>query len=303
MRTDKKFYQAILNTLNEHIAVLDKEGCIRYVNQPWINFSKNNHCLIRGNWHDVNYLNVCQEAGTCGDKFGSQAAQGIQAVIDGQSNHFYLEYPCHSPSEKRWFAMRVTPFIISGTAYYVVAHLNITERKIAEESVQALSRLDGLTNIANRRYFDLFLNEEWRRCVRLKQPISIAMIDIDHFKSLNDHYGHQYGDNCLKQLAQCLTKFCRRPTDLCARYGGEEFALVLSNTDNSHGQQLLKDIYSALEGLQIENTYSPVSKQLTISTGLATCYPKTSSKAEKLITLADQKLYQAKANGRNQMVC
>jgi predicted signal transduction protein with EAL and GGDEF domain len=117
-----------------------------------------------------------------GDEFSNKAAAGIRSVIENRDTTFELEYPCHSPDEKRWFMMSVTHFQISEKRFFVISHKNITERKLAEEKVSNLARIDGLTNIPNRRTFDNFIHEEWNRCARLKKPICLAIVDLDNFK-------------------------------------------------------------------------------------------------------------------------
>ena len=171
----------------------------------------------------------------------------------------------------------------------------------AEEKVLNLSRMDGLTDIANRRYFDEFLDNEWKRCTRLKLPLSLAIIDIDYFKLLNDTYGHQAGDECLRKIGAVLKEFAHRPTDLCARYGGEEFAIVLGATaENS--LEMMSDLLDAVRALGIANKNSHVIPILTVSIGLATIYPDIDTKAEELISTADEMLYKAKENGRNRVL-
>jgi diguanylate cyclase (GGDEF)-like protein len=197
--------------------------------------------------------------------------------------------------------MRVTPFSLQHHFFYVISHQNITERKLAEEKMLNLSRLDGLTRIANRRYFDEFLQEEWRRCARLKLPISLAMIDLDHFKLLNDTYGHQAGDDCLRKMGTVLKKIARRPGDLCARYGGEEFAVVLGNTGSESALMLMNELLDDIRGLNIPNRHSPVMPTLTASIGLMTMCPEPKSNENMLIEAADEQLYCAKESGRNRI--
>ena len=238
-----------------------------------------------------------------GDDFGIQAAKGIRSVISKETEDFYFEYPCNSPDEKRWFMMRVTPFTLENIDYFVISHQNITERKLAEEKLLDLSRLDGLTGIANRRYFDNFLEEEWRRCHRLGLPISLAIIDLDYFKLLNDHYGHQTGDECLKAVAKSLKQFVRRPSDLCARYGGEEFSLVFGNTGKDQAKVLINKALEEIRLLNIPNEESPTHPTLTASIGLTSMLPDEKSNEHELLKRADDLLYEAKRSGRNQVVC
>jgi diguanylate cyclase (GGDEF)-like protein len=201
--------------------------------------------------------------------------------------------------EKRWFIMRVSPFKLSKERFFVISHQNVTERKLAEEAVDKLARLDGLTNIYNRRAFDEFLKEQWEVCTRLNQPMSLAMIDLDHFKLLNDTYGHQAGDDCLVVIGALLSSFASRPGDLCARYGGEEFALIWSNTDLEEAEVMTMQILDKVRALNIPNQGSSIVPYMTASIGLAEMMPSQEVDAKTLVTHADQLLYKAKAAGRN----
>ena len=299
MNESYEFLSQVLDSITEHIVVIDPKGQILFVNQRWNTFGNNNACLIGENWKGVNYLEECDKAAAMGDDFGTQVATGIREVIHGRKQSFYFEYPCHSPEERRWFMMRVTPFRNNGTPCFVISHQNITERKLAEETVRNLSRLDGLTNIPNRRTFDEFLHDEWSRCTRLGMPLSLAIIDIDHFKLLNDTYGHQAGDDCLRKVSQILQRYAKRPSDICARYGGEEFALVYGNTPLELSKVLLNRLQHEIRMLNIPNENAPTHATLTTSIGLAEMYPEKISTEDALIKKADELLYAAKENGRN----
>ncbi len=294
-----QFFKLVLNTITEHIAVIDQHGGIQYVNTSWKDFGRNNFCRIKGNWIGVNYLAECDAAAALGDDFGVTAGAGIREVIAGDKPQFYLEYPCHSPDEKRWFMMRVTPFSIEESRCFVISHQNITERKIAEEKVLNLARIDGLTDIPNRRYFDEFLGNEWKRCARAKVPLSLALIDLDHFKLLNDTYGHQAGDEALIRVASLLKDFARRPADLCARYGGEEFAIIWAETAHEQAAYFAEKLLQLISNLNIANEKSPAKGRLTASIGLATLFPEHNSEESSLIAAADKLLYKAKKNGRD----
>lgn len=295
------FLKSILDTVTAHIAVIDHLGNIQYVNQSWKKFAQNNSCAINNSWKNINYLETCDKSAELGDEFGRKAADGIRKVIHEEQKLFYIEYPCHSPSEKRWFMMRVTKFHLGEKTYFVLSHYNITERKIAEEKVLNLSRSDGLTNIANRRYFDDFFNDEWNRCIRLKMPITLVLIDIDHFKPLNDTYGHQAGDECLKKIAAVLQNFAKRPGDICARYGGDEFAMVIGNTDFETSKKMINRLLDSIRALKIPNINSPIIPTVTASIGLSTIYPDNNTTKKELIKSADEALYRAKELGRNQV--
>ena len=132
MIDSKDFFKKILNTLTEQIAVIDKYGNIIYVNESWIKFSENNSGITKSdNWDKVNYLEISDNSANMGDELALEASRGIRSVINGNDN-FYLEYPCHSPDQQRWFMLRVTSFELSENNYYLLSHKNITERKLAE---------------------------------------------------------------------------------------------------------------------------------------------------------------------------
>lgn len=301
MQNSHEFLNLVLDSITEHIAVIDDQGEIQYVNSSWLTYGSQNECGISIDWKGVNYLDECDKGSVMGDEFSTMAGKGIRNVIDRNVSTFHFEYPCHSPDEKRWFMMSITPFQLVEKRYFVISHKDITGRKLVEEEMKSLARLDGLTNIPNRRAFDEFLSNEWKRCSRLNKPICLALIDIDYFKLLNDSYGHQFGDESLVKLGALLKQFVNRPSDLCARYGGEEFVLVLGDRslDQSltHVNKLLKNIL----GLNIPNDKSPVCKYLTTSIGLAEMYPDNTNSENELIFNADSMLYKAKNSGRNKV--
>ncbi len=176
------------------------------------------------------------------------------------------------------------------------------ELEESNAQLQRLTCLDGLTGIANRRRFDEFLQNEWLRTVRARAGISIILVDIDSFKLYNDNYGHQKGDECLSRVAQALSTSLNRPTDLVARYGGEEFVVVLPDTLHNGARLLSENLRANVESLKIVHAYSSVSKYVTISLGVACMRPTAQQTAKYLIELADQALYRAKSEGKNQVV-
>jgi diguanylate cyclase (GGDEF)-like protein len=171
----------------------------------------------------------------------------------------------------------------------------------ANQKLQKLAILDGLTGIANRRYFDLVLDKEWQRLAREQQPLSLILCDIDYFKAYNDTYGHQQGDRCLKQVAQILQQSTRRPADLVARYGGEEFALILPHTNAPGALFLAHRIVRQLTQKGLPHCQSQVSNIVTLSIGIATKIPHSKQASSTIIETADNLLYKAKKAGRNQL--
>jgi two-component system chemotaxis family response regulator WspR len=166
--------------------------------------------------------------------------------------------------------------------------------------LERLSSQDGLTGIANRRIFDEFLTREWGRAVRDNKPLSLILIDIDHFKKYNDGYGHQGGDDCLRQVAQKLASAVRRPGDLVARYGGEEFAVVMPDTDLEGAKSIAASLCDGISSMKLVHAYSDTADHVTISLGVASMTPSADVGPEALIAKSDGALYKAKENGRNQ---
>ena len=169
----------------------------------------------------------------------------------------------------------------------------------AQEGEKA--RIDGLTQIANRRRFDEYLLLEWGRHIRMQQPLSLLLCDVDHFKLYNDHHGHQAGDECLKSVAKSLT-LCYRAGDLVARYGGEEFAMVLPQTNRAGAVRVAERIRAAVAGAALPHAASPVCDRVTVSVGVASMTPQLHGPdARALVEAADRQLYLAKHLGRNQV--
>lgn len=160
---------------------------------------------------------------------------------------------------------------------------------------------DKLTHIANRRRFDLVLEQVWAQARRGGFPVSIIMIDIDYFKKFNDRYGHQDGDKCLAMVAQTLSASAKRATDLVARYGGEEFVVLLNQTTRDDAYHIAEQMRQAVENLQVENLDSALG-HVTISVGGVTLYARGEQSVDNPVKLADTALYEAKAAGRNQVV-
>lgn len=172
----------------------------------------------------------------------------------------------------------------------------------ASEHQKTLANTDALTGIANRRQFDHVLSQELSRMSRMPSPLSLLMLDVDHFKSYNDNYGHVAGDECLKQIARILSEQFGRASDTPARYGGEEFTVIMPHTDEKGALRQAQGIRHAMEQLHIDHAYSPVAQHITLSIGIVSLHTSDVREAKDLIAMADQCLYQAKSAGRNRIV-
>jgi len=168
------------------------------------------------------------------------------------------------------------------------------------DSLRALTLTDPLTGVANRRAFDERLEAEWRRCGRAGQPVALILVDVDHFKAYNDHYGHQGGDACLVQVAAALRRGAGRTHDLVTRYGGEEFAILLPQLGSEGAEGVAHRLLDELAQLNLPHAASPTAPHLTVSMGLCSLVPRAAQGSDALFAAADALLYQAKAGGRNQ---
>jgi diguanylate cyclase (GGDEF)-like protein len=217
-------------------------------------------------------------------------------------------FPLYVRDERIQQAVEVTPLEVDGAPRHCLIQVTdvsiaVTREKLLREQAMVLRSqtfADGLTGIANRRHFDVAMEKEHRRAKRGGTPLSLLMIDIDHFKAYNDHYGHQKGDQCLIQVAAALADMLKRPCDLMARYGGEEFAMILPETDVDQAVLMAESIRARAQELAIphERTTDP-SQLVTVSIGIATQKSDTPVDIDALIGAADRALYQAKRNGRN----
>ncbi len=293
-----RVHTLVFNSLSQQIAVIDPTGTIVDVNAAWTNFGIDNGQSPDFVWRGRNYLKALAGAYSSGDSLAGAAANGILEVMKDQQATFSLEYPCHSPDEKRWFLMQVSRLNDESVRLFAISHHNITRRKLAEQRAEHLAMHDPLTELANRRYFNLTLHREFRRSKRDRSPISLIAVDVDHFKEYNDEYGHLAGDYCLTQVGQVLQSFSRRPSDLAARLGGDEFALLLGGTDSVESQRIAEAILHSFNDLGV---VLGGSKQATVSAGVASMIASKDQHEEFLVQEADKALYRAKQAGRNRV--
>jgi diguanylate cyclase (GGDEF)-like protein len=171
--------------------------------------------------------------------------------------------------------------------------------KRQSDALRELTLTDGLTGVSNRRAFDEKLQGEWRRCARARMPMALILVDIDHFKLFNDHYGHQAGDACLRQVGAAMRRAAKRPQDMVARYGGEEFAILLPQEDVHGAETVARKVLDEIAALGISHARSTGAPQVTVSMGVAALAPADGLEPGALVKTADTLLYRAKAGGRN----
>jgi diguanylate cyclase (GGDEF)-like protein len=217
----------------------------------------------------------------------------------------FVTSQCDSAEEEDGLAAGAADFIAkTASANVMRARVNtlITLKRQAD-LLRTLAHIDGLTGLANRRHFDDKLAAEWRRCGRSRKPLSLILIDIDHFKRYNDCYGHPAGDECLRDISACLKSGITRSHDLVARYGGEEFVCVLPETPLVGAMAKAQSLEGAVRDLRIRNEKSEVAYGIvTISLGVAVATPSIDDNRADLISCADRALYLAKDAGRGQVM-
>ncbi len=260
---------------------------------------------------DVN--NLPEEASLEKEEFQRERIQSVLCVAVHISDDLFGFVGCDiigSPYHWRDYDIRYLKLIgemLSNSLENVANRLSLQRVTTAlEEANQQLAHLansDGLTGIANRRLFDESLDKAIQRGIRELKPISLLMVDVDHFKDFNDTFGHASGDDALRKVARALESCCKRSDDLAARYGGEEFAIILPDTDKEQAKHVASEIMLAIEALNIAFVSSPTSETLTVSVGVSTELCRPTLTLSQLITQADKALYKAKGNGRNQVAC
>jgi diguanylate cyclase (GGDEF)-like protein len=191
----------------------------------------------------------------------------------------------------------VATLILSLIIIFVLTrNIAATERRLIQ-----FSTVDALTGVLNRRSFDQELELEWKRSMRSNRPLSLILIDVDHFKPYNDLYGHYEGDRCLKQVARVLAGVVYREEDIIARYGGEEFAVLLPNVGEDGAWEVAQRLRLTVYAEQIKHQCSTANEILTISLGMVALTGEKNRPATDLIKMADEALYQSKKEGRNQV--
>ncbi|GAB3543083.1 diguanylate cyclase [Noviherbaspirillum agri] len=293
LEESRRYQDAVLNSMSSHVAILGPDATIISTNKSWQDFAKNNGYHGRADMAGLNYFDVCRRAAT---EEAERAIAGISSVMLGALPRFQYDYECNSSSEKRWFTMTVTP-LLANRGSVLVSHADVTRLKSVEELLRERAQTDALTGLANRGHFFELANHEFGLAHRHKKPLSLMMVDCDHFKQINDRYGHEAGDQVLVAMAKAM-QGCVRNTDIVARIGGEEFTILLPETPLRGALMVAEEIRAAIEALEVDSVNGVV--RLTASLGVVE-YAEAVKNVAVLMRAADSALYAAKKNGRNRV--
>ncbi len=236
------------------------------------------------------------------DSFQVRAFMSLPLLRQDELWGLLIAHHCSSTRDWQDWEVELSRQLVNQLAIAIQQAELYQQLQIANHKLERLARVDGLTQVANRRYFDEYLEREWTRMIREREPLSLILCDVDFFKRYNDTYGHQAGDDCLVRIAQALERSTRRPADLVTRYGGEEFAIILPNTDVDGAVQVAGLIRTEVQKLAIPHSRSTVSPIVTVSIGIASTQPSPTFLLTQLIAEADRGLYQAKIQGRDRVV-
>lgn len=301
LRDSEIFKQAVLNSVTAEIAVLNQDGLILTVNDAWQRYAQKYVAQLGQSASrtavGANYLAACQGVEADPAARNTVPAQdGIRAVLAGRLPRFYLEYPCHSPQQQRWFSMSVTPLKGEALQGAVVSLEDISERIQMEHQVRDLAFYDPLTLLPNRRLALERLTQQLVRARRAKTRLALLFIDLDQFKPINDELGHEVGDWVLQTVAQRIQS-CLRESDTAARMGGDEFVVLLPDLQTSDAAMAVAEkIRSALA--QDFVTVPGIVLHMSASIGVA-LYPDHGETEKDLLRLGDEAMYRAKKSGRN----
>lgn len=303
---------SVLDALDAHVAVIDESGRIVAVNEAWIRFGRENGLPgVTANPDacvGADYLGVCEAAARDGDESARAMLRSCRALLAGTRHRFAIEYACHSPTRRRWFQASVTPFTHEGARYVAIVHEDITARMLAQEErllvqerlktvlerERVRARTDDLTGLATRGHFFDVAEQLASSARRYDTPFSVAMIDIDDFKALNDARGHQFGDTIL----QCVARIVRehlRAADVVARYGGDEIIAGLPHTALAEAEEAAEKLRDSVK-LCVRGGEAGV----TVSIGVAQM-SNMGETLDEVVRRADEALYAAKRDGRDRV--
>lgn len=304
--------RGVLDAVNLGAVVLDADARVVL----WNAWMARHSGLAEADVVGADFFAVCPDlrGGRLAAALGQALRENFAAVLSHSLNKaplaLYADPAAAARGERLQQAIEVTPLAVAGAARHCLIQVSDVSIAVRRETLlreQAMvlrtqTFSDGLTGVANRRHFDVAIDKEMRRAKRSGSPLSLLMIDIDHFKDYNDQYGHQQGDTCLKQVASALATMLNRSGDVLARYGGEEFAAILPDTEPAKALMLAEAIRKGVRALAIENGHEEgAARHITVSIGVATRSGAAPLDIDQLIGAADRALYQAKDGGRNRV--
>jgi diguanylate cyclase (GGDEF)-like protein/PAS domain S-box-containing protein len=290
-----RFQQTVFDSLSAQIAVLDRHGTVIQTNAAWWKYAIDNELAETPSFGGGNYLEILDYLTGQDQETVLAASAGIASVASGDVSDFQLPHPFYTPLDKRWFTMKVTP-VHDVEERVVVSHEDVTRLKAAELASLTLANIDALTGALSRRNFLNLAEQELARATRYELPLMVLMLDLDHFKHINDHHGHAAGDVVLQAFVKTVAGVLRE-SDLIGRIGGEEFAVLLPSTTLEGGRSLAQRIIESVRTSPVEVNGEFLSYTVSIGAG---CLSSESSFAN-LLGLADVALYKAKNGGRDRL--
>lgn len=290
-----RFQQAVFDSLAAQIAVLDRRGTIVQTNAAWRKYAGDNGYADGPEFRGANYLEILDSVTERDQKTVLAVSGGIASVASGEVPDFKLAHPFFAPAEKRWFTLKMTP-VHDAEERIVVSHEDVSDLKAAELASLTLANTDTLTGALSRRNFLNLAEQELTRSTRYELPLMVLMLDLDHFKQINDRHGHAAGDAVLQAFVQTVTGVLRE-SDLIGRLGGEEFAVLLPNTTLEGGRALAQRIIENVRANPVEVAGQRIA--YTVSAGAGCLSGESSFSA--LLGVADAALYRAKDSGRDRL--
>ncbi|MEJ7807913.1 MAG: diguanylate cyclase [Telluria sp.] len=286
----------VVDSMSEGLMIIEEDGRIQYTNpacDAYLGYEAGElaeHCLT-GLLADGEARDYTEYFGTCaGDPAICHRKDAREVMLR------------HRDGTPRPMELTLTPMRLASERLFIGLLRDISHRKQYESALVQAAMSDPLTGIANRRHFDSFLELEWQRAMRSGAPLSLVVLDVDHFKLYNDTLGHAAGDAALLEVAAVLSSHALRPTDLAARHGGEEFVVIFGETDAVAALLLAESIRASVQALGLAHPRSSTSACVTVSVGVATVVPGRDAQLSSFFVLADLAMYAAKGGGRNRVV-
>lgn len=295
LRETERLARSTIDALTEHIAVIEADGTIATVNKAWRDFAAANGSSLAAAAEGVNYLAVCDRAASEGDQDAARVAALIRDVVSGKARQGQWEYECGGPTQQRWFSLMITRFGGDGPVRIVLAHEDITRRKLSESRIEYLATHDALTGLPNRNLLEDRMQQSIEHAQRAGLGLAVISLDLDDFRHFNDAYGHVTGDAAISVSAQRIAKL-GRPGDTVARLGSDEFVIVLNDLDDV-GTEAARMARAILGEVSAPLALGEHEFTLPASVGIS-LYPADGTTFDALLKNAEAAMYRAKALGR-----